>query len=293
MAEVMERVAASVLDRVDRAAVRRAPYPYLVVDDALPAAEFEALSRTYPDARAMPAGRFEKNNHRYNLLSDWGAAEFPLEQASPEWRAFIARHSSADFVRQVFDVFSDYTVAAHGAARLRTDALGPGLAQAMKVDAEIPLDAIKSRVTVAVNTPVREVSRVRGIHTDAKRKAYVGLLYFRTPEDDSTGGDLEVFGWRDGAKREGWPVVVDEDRAVLAETVGYKANRFVLFPTTHDALHAVSPRGVTDHVRRLVVISGWLPNVDHHETDTTHGRLAGIRSALFAKVRHAIGAARA
>lgn len=291
--DVMERVAASVLDRVDRDAVRTAPYPYLVIDDALPAAEFEALSRTYPDARRMDAKLFDKNNHRYNLLSDWGAAEFPLADASPEWRAFIARHSSADFVRQVFDVFSDYTVRRDGAAMLRTDALGPDLARAMKVDAEIPLDQIRSRVTVAVNTPVREVSRVRGIHTDAKRKAYVGLFYFRSPEDDSTGGDLEVFGWKPGAAREGWPVVVDEKHADLAETVAYKANRFVLFPTTHDALHAVSPRGVTDHVRRLVVISGWLPNVDHHETDTTHGRLAGIRSALFAKVRHAIGAAKA
>lgn len=293
MVDVLDRVGSSVLDRVDRSAVRHEPFPYLVIDDALPAAEYEALSRTYPDARRMDAKLFEKNNHRYNLLSDWGAAEFALEDASPEWRAFIAQHSSPDFVRQVFDVFSDYTVARDGETRLRTDALGPGLARAMKVDEEIAMDAIKSRVTVAVNTPVREVSRVRGIHTDAKRKAYVGLLYFRTPEDDSTGGDLEVFGWKPDAAREGWPVVVDEERAVLAETVAYRPNRFVLFPTTHDALHAVSPRGATPHVRRLVVISGWLPNVDHHETDTTHGRLAGIKSALFAKVRHAMGAARA
>ena len=41
------------------------------------------------------------------------------------------------------------------------------------------------------NSPVRTPSTVRGPHLDSPFKLFAALLYFRAPEDDSSGGDLE------------------------------------------------------------------------------------------------------
>ena len=46
---------------------------------------------------------------------------------------------------------------------------------------------------VAMNSPVRAKSAVRGPHLDGPGEVWAGLLYFRHAKDDvSTGGELQV-----------------------------------------------------------------------------------------------------
>ncbi|WGI21823.1 2OG-Fe(II) oxygenase [Amylibacter sp. IMCC11727] len=281
----------SVLDKADVSMVRHEPFPHIIVDDALPQDVYDQLAQSYPDPMNLPEKMRTRNNHRYNLLSKWGAAEFSFDAAAPEWQAFLNRHDSPEFVEEVFNLFPDFTEDSDSGKQFNVNALGPNLSGKIGVDDFVNARDVKARSTVGINTPVTEVSSVRGAHTDSIRKAYVGLLYFRHENDDSTGGDLEIFNWKDDASRSEWPVSVDRDLLNLVNTIEYRPNRYVLFLTTSDALHGVSPRSVTSTFRRLVVTSGWLPGVDHYDTDTTHGLLRRLKATVMSKIRRALGRA--
>lgn len=280
-----------ILSRAEPSLVKTSPYPYIVIDNALPQEEYDLLSSTYPDPEAMSADRKQKNNHRYNLLSKWGATEFPFEEASDPWKQFTETNTSPEFVRKVYDLFPDYTAGENGSAGVDLSNYGPELHKKIKVDPTVPFAEVIPRVTVAVNTPVTEVSSVRGAHTDNIRKAYVGLLYFRLPGDDSTGGNLEVSKWKDGVAPRDWATAAKPEEVDILETVEYHPNRLILFLTTNNALHGVSPRSITPHWRRLVVISGWFPGVDYYDTDTMHGAFSGIKANIRSLARRALGKA--
>jgi hypothetical protein len=274
----------TVLDRADPALVRHEPFPYIVIDDALPWDVYERLASTYPDVRKMPRKLQSENNKRYNLVSNWGATELQDTDSSPEWRQFIERHSSIEFVRKVYELFPEATVQTEAETRISVDYNGTGLSETLSLPPTIGFEQISARATVAVNTPVRQVSAVRGPHVDASRKAYVGLLYFRHPDDDSSGGDLEVYRRKDGAKFDAWGVTVDRSQVELVDTVGYAPNRLMLMLNAAHSVHAVSPRSVTPHYRRLVVVSGWFPGANYFDTYTSRGRALGAISGLMARL---------
>lgn len=279
----------NILQNVDASMIEMEPFPHVVIDNALPQDVYDRLSASYPDPEGMPEKYKSMNNQRYNLLSRWGATELPFEQASDDWRRFIEENESTAFVERAFSLFPDY-LAEHGAERaIDLSKFGPDLPGKIKTDPLVTFDEVKPRVTVAVNTPATALKSVRGAHTDNARKAYVGLLYFRLPEDESTGGDLEIFRWKDGAARQPWAVAADPAAVECIKTIEYRPNRLVLFLTTDNALHGVSPRSVTPTWRRLVVISGWFPGVDYFDTDTMHGRFSGVRAQLGAAARRLLG----
>lgn len=279
----------NILQNADKAEIRNEPFPHIVIDDVLPKDIFERLSQSYPDPNRMSKDRRTMNNQRYNLLSRWGATEFPFEEASEEWGKFIEANESAAFVEQAFSLFPEYTSEENGETKIDLEPYGPSLAQKIDTDPLVSFDEVKPRVTLAVNTPVKKSTSVRGPHTDHVRKAYVGLLYFRLPEDDSTGGDLEIFQWKDGQPKSHWPVAVDGDDVEQVKTIEYRPNRLILFLTNDRALHGVSPRSITPHWRRLVVISGWFPGVNYSDTDTMHGRLSGVAARIKGALRRALG----
>lgn len=276
----------NILQNSHKAVVKNHPFPHIVIDDALPADIYERLANSYPNPENMSRDRKTMNNQRYNLLSRWGATEFPVDEASEDWRKFIEANESTAFVEQAYALFPDFT---DNGGKIDLSGYGPSLAEKIKTDELIGFDEVKPRVTVAVNTPVKKMSSVRGPHTDNLRKAYVGLLYFRLPEDDSTGGDLEIYRWKNGEPKKHWPVAVDGQDVEQESTIGYKPNRLIFFLATDRALHGVSPRSVTPHWRRLVVISGWFPGVDYSDTDTMHGRFSGIAARAKGLVRRALG----
>ena len=278
-----------ILQHADMAQVRMDPFPHIVIDDALPAELFERLSASFPDPEDMLPERKAENNKRFNLLSRWGATEFDFDGASPDWQNFVEANESTAFVERAFALFPDHVKLENGERRIDLARFGPDLPAAIKTGDTVGFDEVVPRVTVAVNTPVTKVNSVRGPHTDNRRKAYVGLLYFRLPEDDSTGGDLEIYRWKNGEAKTHWPVKADADDVELVETLRYKPNRLIFFLTNDRALHGVSPRSVTPYWRRLVVISGWFPGVDYSDTDTMHGRLAGAKSLLKGALRRALG----
>ena len=269
------------LARVTTSTVKNEPFPYVVVDNALPDDLYERLARTYPDPAHLSADKKAKNNNRYNLLSKWGNTEYPYEEASEEWKAFTEANASPQFVSSVFGFFPDFVENVGGSPKIDLGKYGPDLAGQIKVAPKVGFDEVIPRVTIGVNSPVTEVSSVRGAHMDNIRKAYVGLMYFRAPEDDSTGGDLELFRWKAGHKAKNWASKVPRSEVEVIETVSYVPNRLVLFLNTSNSLHGVSPRSVTPHWRRLVVLSGWFTLDEAKAVETGRGRLKRTLRSFF------------
>jgi hypothetical protein len=103
---------------------------------------------------------------------------------------------------------------------------------------------------MVVNSPsVIGGTSVRGAHVDAPLKLISGLLYLRSTDDDSTGGELELYA--PAVDR----LIFNESRSAAASSVQfvrrypYRHNLLVLPINSGIALHGVSPRGQTTKPR--------------------------------------------
>ena len=97
-------------------------------------------------------------------------------------------------------------------------------------------------------------------------------MYFRRPEDDSTGGDLQFYRYKNPRHRFDPRAPVDpafvesagipslkqvDDRLVEAvEAVPYEPNTLVMWVNTPHSIHGVSPRSITEFPRRYVNLLG-------------------------------------
>jgi hypothetical protein len=123
-----------------------------------------------------------------------------------------------------------------------------------------------------VNSPVRQATSVRGPHTDSRYKLFAALLYFRKPGDNSRGGELELYRYRDGRLnyRPGMPIrrdfireagvralnVIDPALVERVRTFIYEPNTLIMWLNMPYSVHGVSPREPTDWERRYVNFLG-------------------------------------
>lgn len=243
-------------DRLAAAMIRLEPFPHIVVPDALDLDLYRQLCAGFPPFSRIgwsDPKRLPRSNSRYEV----GAASIIADAAIPEaWRTFAALHSDRAFFDSVAGLFAahwpaallevlDGTLEGHTMERLVRHR-----AQA----ARIALDA-----RIEINCPVRDVaSSPRGAHLDTRNRIYSGLFYFRHPDDDSQGGDLQLFRWRDGPVREIGDFQLSAERVECIVTIPYRPNLLVFFPQGIDAIHGVSVRQPTPHFRRYVFLTAEL-----------------------------------
>lgn len=256
----------TVLDRATSHDAASEPYAYAVVRDALPPEIYARLSAEFPTLADIDPGKAKASNKRLNLVSSWGPAELPAEKMPESWRTFVQSHLTAAFTRQVFDLFPQVTQGTGDQRRIRLDDFGPALPSRLGLEPTVAEQDIAVRVTLGANTPVLKATSVRGPHVDSPRKAFVGLYYLRDEADDSEGGNLVIYRKADGAEVEPWVQKSDGAGMEPVAEIPYAANTLVVMLNTHDALHGVSVRQPTPHVRRFAIISGWFPGVDRADT---------------------------
>ncbi len=121
-----------------------------------------------------------------------------------------------------------------------------------------PASWIALDARIEINCPVTVASSSRGPHLDTPNRIYSGLFYLRHPEDDSTGGDLQLFRWKDGPVSWIDAYELPPDRVECVATIPYRPNLLVFFPQGIDAIHGVSARQPTPHFRRYVFITAEL-----------------------------------
>ena len=79
-------------------------FPYLIIDDALPADLYKKLSNSFPKYEKIIAGNEYKENfaYRYNAFNSLRDNEI-----STDWKEFIKFHTSYEFLEEFYSIFGD------------------------------------------------------------------------------------------------------------------------------------------------------------------------------------------
>ena len=234
------------LRRYSAADLALEPFPHLVIEPALPWDRYEQLEQGFPPLEVLTEGRVPENNTAY-LLS---AVHIPPSVA-PVMRSFISGVAGGGLVAELLRLAAPHIRSAfpHFESRLGTTIERAKLVlRRGGVKGDIAVD-----VQIGVNSPVTQVSRVRGVHVDSPLKLLNALFYMRHPNDTSAGGDLVLYRFV-GRRRFRHGVSVDDAWAEPVSTIPYRRNCFVLLVNTPTSLHGVSPRAVTSVPRRYINI---------------------------------------
>jgi hypothetical protein len=228
--------------------VIEAPFPHVIVKDALDEELYQALSRQFPSSAMFGQdGKPLASNKSYRIAAHQSLAD---ERVSSLWKEFIGCHVSQDFYNKVLSVF-DKSVAR----------LYPDLPAVLGADPKHMVARARSAGDVDIagldaqfvyTSPVVKPSTSCQPHTDRERCLYGGMLYMRLAEDDSQGGDLEFYRFKPGQERYRLRRHMGIEGLECVKTVPYDTNLFVIFLHSAKALHGVSPRTVTPHPRRYV-----------------------------------------
>lgn len=248
----------SLIDGLSGPDIRLDPFPHIVARDVLPAHEYAELAASFPPLERLTWAGVEKrlpNNRRFALAAD---SILAADDLPASWKSFAERHSSPAFLAGIATLFEGHWDPALLAA-LEGDIRARATARLRLSETPAPEIRILQDARLEINTPVlHEASSVRGPHLDTPNRLFSGLYYLRAPEDDSVGGDLVLYRWRGRPLaridvHEFPPEAVEE-----AVRIPYRANQLVLFPQNIHALHGVSARQPTPHVRRYVFITAEL-----------------------------------
>jgi hypothetical protein len=264
----------SILQNFRSSLIKREPFPYFVIENALPSATYEKLAASYPSEalifqnhRRKKAGEVYRPNARYDLPASQVISSPSLELGI--WREFVEYHTSQEFLDEVLLKLGDFISISHPNLISLLQAKSPtgkprsGIRRLsdQSENCEIALDC-----QVGINSPVtQKPSSVRSAHLDDAVELYAGLFYLRHPEDAGTGGDLEIYAWKDPARK-----VIGEHNAIAGDIVAvknvvtYGANKFALLLNSLDGIHGVTVRNVTPFPRRLVnIIAEVYPSVEN------------------------------
>ena len=234
----------SVLKRAKKENIVTNPYPYIVINNVLDDDLYAQLEKEYPFETKIVGNSGFGNNIRYQISAVDGLRE-PW-RLSPLWKEFIAYHTSKTFYRDIYTLFGDEISKRYPFLNEKSST---GVRFATNEDIQMDCQP-------GVNSPVNKKTSVKAAHLDHPAQLYGSLLYFRDDEDDSTGGELEVFGYKtDKFKYFGHRMIKNKYIEKVA-TVPYQKNTYVFFLNSIDSIHGVTPRSITSYQRRLVNIIG-------------------------------------
>lgn len=224
------------------------PFPHLVLEPALDDELCMELLDQFPPLEVVAEGAELGSNSRFSLKAHLTRES---DEVSPLWKDFVETHVSPQFLGEL--------LAAFGPAILRRypnferdyaplDSMRLGLRGVDTFDdADILIDC-----QISVNTPVTgRPDSVRRAHLDDPDKLFAGLFYLRHPDDDSTGGDLEICAPTQRPRGFRGPLVYDRFVKPVT-TVGYRRGTLVMFLNSEDSLHGVTVRSRTDVPRYFV-----------------------------------------
>jgi hypothetical protein len=252
------------------------PFPHVIIPNAIDDELYSELERTFPFDKKHP--EYKKNNMRLNI-----GCEEMLENntITDHWRNFIEYNSGDGFWTDYSKIFDEaaskeYDLTLSNLKLIRDTRSSSKI---KKEGADFSIDC-----RVAVNTPNRkfrssgktqkkrgdqpQANVVRGPHVDKYTALFYGLLYMRSTVDDSEGGSLNLYRFKDKeylkennitkyfGRGYGYSpndiTEVNKDAIEIAKTVDYSRNTFVIALNSKKAVHGVSPRDYTKHPRRFV-----------------------------------------
>lgn len=244
----------TVLSKAKPEDLSREPFPHLVIPDALDEELCDRLVANMPSLETLTQGEKLGSNRRFSLGTE---AALRSKSVPTVWREFLAAHTTQQFLEEFLEIFEasirseyvDFEDRFGPLSQLRADRRG---------DVAIHPGRVRIDAQISVNTPVKgRPSSVRKGHVDRYDKMFAGLLYLRTPDDDSVGGDLEIYRFKGEPGGFVGKAIADKYLETV-RTVPYRRNTLVLFLNGPTALHGVSERRSSRHCRYFVNLVGEL-----------------------------------
>ena len=232
------------------------PYPYFVIDDALPSELYESLNNNFPKYekiikfdRSQNSGSY-KENTAYRLSA---IDVLTIKSVSDEWKEFIRYHTSSLFTDDLFDIFKDsikkiYNLDKQSLPNQQNMGVRGSGKYHFKLDCQF-----------VINTPTSGETTVIGPHLDNPKEFYAALLYMKNDDDISTGGNLTTHKFINKPIFHGKARVRDE-HVNLIEEIEYKQNRLVVFLNSLRSIHGVTKRSKTSSYRKYINMIGEFNN---------------------------------
>ncbi len=268
------------LDLLTPSSVVTAPFPHVVVENALDDETCRRLVRELPPLEVLTQGRPLGSNVRH----DYNAVNVMRDpRLSPIWKQVIGEFVSPLFFDRFLAVFGTSVAREYPTFGRRFGDPANIRVGIRNLDHHPHVDVLLD-AQIGINTPVVDrASAVRGPHLDHPTKLFAGLLYLRLDEDDSTGGDLELYS-QSAPGRFDRDFHIGRDRVAVERRVPYRRNTLVLFLNTPRTLHGVTPRSVTPHPRVFINLVGVLrqPLYRVRRTLPVRERLAAWQRRMFA-----------
>jgi len=232
------------------------PFAHLVQRECLPIEQYRELAASFPSPEAILGSRQSRMVNAAARLPAFKVLDNPA--ITPAWRDFFAFHTSDGFWQEIVRVFGAAIRATHpglehkAGKKLEAWRAGP---RGMADDLDIQLDC-----QFVINTPWphaanRRADRpqppVKTAHVDRFSTLLSALFYFRDPEDQAEGGDLDFYRWNREPRFFKQRMILPRD-IEFRHTVAYAANTLVAFVNSPHAAHGVTPRAPSLLPRRYI-----------------------------------------
>lgn len=243
----------SLLSKVKKSDIYAEPFPHIIIKDPIDPQLCSELIWNFPPVEIVAKGAPIVSNQRFSYSAKDCLGDINV---NPMWREFVQIHVSQLFLNQFTCLFKEHIREIYPSLLADMGEEENPKAGIRNVDnfsnADVLLDA-----QISINTPVSgRPSSVRGGHIDLPNKLFAGLYYLRHPQDKSTGGDLEIYGFKNDRERRFKGQFIDDKHIQLVKKVEYQSNVLVLLLNSIKSLHGVTVRSVTPEPRLFLNLVG-------------------------------------
>jgi hypothetical protein len=245
----------NVLQKISKSNVNMNPYPYVVIEDALPEKIYNELESSFPE-QLLAGDSSHIVNDRGHTRRYLSSRVLEDKKVSNIWLDFFAYHVSNEFYQ-------------HTVKNVLVDAIKeyyPDQADAIINTPSQPRQHVgqtENRTPIVtdcqfvMNNPLSESETSRTPHLDNPVEIYAALLYFKKYDDLSVGGDIQI--WDSVVPRN--PKIIGKREAVLDsvkyhDSCPYKPNSLILFLNCRHGVHGVGTVTNQSKVRRSINIIG-------------------------------------
>ncbi len=236
----------SVLQNLDNLQFKSGYFPYILIDDALPSDLYDILKSSFPSSeKIIGSNEYHENfAYRYNANNSLKDKEI-----SNEWKEFIKYHTSYSFLEEFYSIFGESIKKIYKVEREKLfNENNVGVRFEKKNHFNLDCQFV-------INTPTNGETSVIEPHLDNPVEFYAGLLYMKDDDDNSVGGNLTTYTFKDKPSFYG-KSRVREEKVNLIEEIEYKKNRLVMFLNSPYSLHGVTKRSKTKFYRKYINIIG-------------------------------------
>ena len=236
----------SVLQNTDNIQFKSNYFPYIVIDDALPLELYNMLKSSLPSSEKIIGNNEYHENFAYRYNANNSLKD---KDISNEWKEFIKYHTSYKFLEEFYNVFGDSIKKIY---KVEKEKLFNENNVGVRFEKK---NFFNLDCQFVINTPTNGNTAVIEPHLDNPVEFYAGLLYMKDDDDDSVGGNLTTYTFKDKPSFYG-KSRVREEKVNLIEEIEYKKNRLVMFLNSPYSLHGVTKRSKTKFYRKYINIIG-------------------------------------